>query len=131
MTVQDASERSEQEPTPAAPAVPPARQLMSLVVGMWWSRAVAVAAELGVADQLVHGPQEVAALAGATRAHAPSLYRLLRGLSGAGVFAEVGPGVFAQTPLSALLRAERGVWAKTPGPTSANTPAPLKPRSKR
>jgi hypothetical protein len=96
----------EQEHAQAEPEVPPSKQLMSLVVGMWWSRAVTVAAELGVADQLVHGPQEVAALAGATRAHAPSLYRLLRFLSGAGVFAEVGPGVFAQTPLSALLCTE-------------------------
>jgi hypothetical protein len=103
VNVQDASEG---EHAQAEPVVPPSRQLMNLVVGMWWSRAVSVAAELGVADHLVHGPQEVTALAGVTRAHAPSLYRLLRFLSGAGVFAEVGPGVFAQTTLSALLRTE-------------------------
>jgi hypothetical protein len=74
-----------------------------MVLGMWWSRAVSVAAELGVADHLVQGAQEVTVLAEKTGTHAPSLYRLLRFLSGSGVFVEVGPGVFAQSALSALL----------------------------
>jgi hypothetical protein len=47
VNVQDASER---EHAQAEPVVPPSRQLMNMVVGMWWSRAVSVAAELGVAD---------------------------------------------------------------------------------
>jgi hypothetical protein len=92
------------EHAPAEPELSPASRLLNMVVGMWWSRAVYVAAELGVADHLAQGPQEVTVLAGLTGTHAPSLYRLLRFLSGAGVFVEVGAGVFEQSALSALLR---------------------------
>jgi hypothetical protein len=94
------------EHAPAEPEMPPASRLLNMVLSMWWSRAVFVAAELRVADHLAQGPQEVTVLAGLTGTHAPSLYRLLRFLSGVGVFVEVGPEVFAQTALSALLQGE-------------------------
>lgn len=78
-------------------------RLMNLVVGMWWSRALYVAAELRLADHLADGPRDVGALAGLTHTHPPSLYRLLRFLTGLSVFAEIEPGVFRQTALSTLL----------------------------
>ncbi|MBV9281724.1 MAG: NUDIX domain-containing protein [Chloroflexi bacterium] len=81
----------------------PASRLRNLALGMWWSRAIQVAAELGVADHLADAPKDVETLATLTGTHPPSLYRLLRFLTGLGVFSEVGPRVFAQTPQSALL----------------------------
>ncbi|HZU13914.1 MAG TPA: methyltransferase [Chloroflexota bacterium] len=83
-----------------------AHRLMDLVLGMWWSRAVYVAADLRLADYLADGAKDVETLARLTHTHAPSLYRLLRFLTGMGVFAEREPGVFSQSPLSALLRSD-------------------------
>jgi hypothetical protein len=79
---------------------------MNLVLGMWWSRALYVAAELRLADHLADGASDVGALADLTHTHSPALYRLLRFLTGLGVFAEIEPGVFRQSALSALLRSD-------------------------
>src|SRR3954447_7176745 len=79
---------------------------MNLLLGIWWSRAIYVAADLQVADHLAHGEKDVGALAALTGAHEPSLYRLLRFLTGLGVFVEVGPGIFAQSEMSSLLRSD-------------------------
>jgi hypothetical protein len=81
---------------------------VELVFGLWWgwvaSRAMHVAAELGIADLLHEGPKTVDQLASATGAHRQSLYRLLRMLAGYGVFAEDRDGHFALTPAAALLQ---------------------------
>src|SRR5512143_1696818 len=74
-----------------------------MIFGMWVSRAVQIAAELGLADLLVDGPREINELAVATETHAPSLYRLLRALASVNVFTEIKPGVFAQTDYSTYL----------------------------
>ena len=79
---------------------------MNLVLGLWSCQAVSVAAELQLADHLADGAREVDALARLTDTHAPSLYRLLRFLTGLGVFAEVAPRVFDQSALSTLLRSD-------------------------
>lgn len=68
--------------------------------------AVRLAADLGIADQLVDGPRSVEQLASATGTHAPSLYRLLRALACRQVFAEVSPGYFDLTPMASLLCSE-------------------------
>lgn len=81
-------------------------QLTSLVSGYRVSQALYVAARLGLADLLKAGPREVADLAEATRTHPPTLYRLLRFLSGAGVFNEEAPGRFGLTPLGVGLRSD-------------------------
>ncbi len=47
------------------------------MTGHYVSRAIYVAANLGIADLRKHGPQHVAELADATRSHAPSLHRLM------------------------------------------------------
>jgi hypothetical protein len=85
---------------------PPEVVLTEMVVSCFVSQAISVAAELGVADLLIDGPQTVAALAAATHTHERSLYRLLRTLASVGVFTETDPKVFSLTPLAELLRAD-------------------------
>lgn len=63
-----------------------------------------VAAELELATLLADGPLSVAELAEKTGAAQRPLYQALRVLTDHEVFAEVGPGVFANTPRSVLLR---------------------------
>jgi hypothetical protein len=88
-----------------SPLSPPLT-LLTLLDGMWVARAIHVAAQLGLADLLSAGPKEVEALADETQTHLPSLYRLLRALGSAGVFQEVAPHCFANTPLSTALRSD-------------------------
>ncbi len=68
------------------------------------SRAIHVAAEIGIADRLGDQPVAVDELARRTGTHAGSLRRLLRFLAAYGVFAESTPGRFRNTVLSAALR---------------------------
>jgi O-methyltransferase len=69
-------------------------------------QAVHVAAVLGIADRLADGPHSVDELAKVTHAQRSSLYRLLRMLTGPGVFREEVDGRFALTPLGAALRTD-------------------------
>ena len=88
-----------------AVAAPSALESISGIIrGFWESRALAIAAELELADQLSDGPLAVDTLAERTRTHSPSLFRLIRALESIGVFTQVSPRVFANTPSSALLR---------------------------
>lgn len=69
--------------------------------------AIRVACDLGLADQLAAGPQQVAELASRTDTHPDALHRLLRALAARGIFAETDePGVFALTPLAEPLRSD-------------------------
>jgi hypothetical protein len=83
--------------------VSPAVALRHLSTGFWISKAIAVAAELGIADHLKDGPKTAEELAQAVGAHPGALYRLLRGIASVGVFAEGTQGHFTLTPLAALL----------------------------
>jgi len=83
-----------------------AYRLIQLAEGFGPARAVQLAAELGVADLLVHGPRGVADLATAVPANPDALYRLLRALASIEVFAEVEPGWFELTPVGERLRAD-------------------------
>ena len=65
---------------------------------------VRVAAELRLADLLADGPLTTAELAARTGTEPRPLSQALRVLAVEGVFAEVSPGVFANTPKSTLLR---------------------------
>src|SRR5262245_36205705 len=89
---------------PAAP--PPQFAMLQLITGFWVSRAIYVAAKLGLADLVKDGPKTAGELAQLTGTHAPSLYRVLRALAGVGVFAGAGHGRFSQTPLSETLRSD-------------------------
>lgn len=77
--------------------------MIQFITGFWTSRAVYVAAKLGLADLLQSGPKTVAELAAATGTHAPSLYRIMRALTSAGVFKTEQDNRFALTPLSETL----------------------------
>ena len=63
-------------------------ELLAIVRGYQRSRAVTVAAELGIADLLRGGPRGVDDLAAATSTDAATLYRLLRALAAIGVLTE-------------------------------------------
>jgi SAM-dependent methyltransferase len=76
------------------------------VTGHYLSRAIYVAAKLGIADLLKDGPRHSADLAEATRSHAPSLHRLMRMLAGAGIFAETASGQFRLEPMGEFLRSD-------------------------
>ncbi len=69
-------------------------------------RAVCVAAKLGLPDLLAARAQTASELALSVGAHGPSLYRLLRTLSSAGIFTESEDGIFQNTPVSELLRSD-------------------------
>lgn len=70
------------------------------------SQAIHVAATLGIADLLEDEPRSAGELAEAAGAPAPALYRLLRALASASVFAEKTDGRFGLTPLAKYLRTD-------------------------
>ena len=80
------------------------QRMNQLVMGFAASQAISVAAKLGIADLVAEAPRTVDELARATKAHAPSLRRLLLMLSSIGIFAEDASGTFRHTPLSETLR---------------------------
>ena len=83
-----------------------ASRMLQLLNAFLTVQALHVVAALGIADRLAEGPATVDDLAAATGAHRPSLYRLLRMLTGAGVFREEADGRFALTALGRTLRSE-------------------------
>jgi hypothetical protein len=88
------------------PALPPQVRLYQMAIGHYLSRALHLAAKLGVADLLRDGPRRAEELAEATDAHAASLRRVLRLLASVGVFEEREDGRFALTSLGECLRAD-------------------------
>ncbi len=78
--------------------------LMNLTAGKWVSQAIAVAAELGIADLLKDGPRTAADIARTANASEDGIYRLLRALGSVGLFAETGNRRFRLTQLGRLLR---------------------------
>ncbi len=93
-------------PSPAVKELPPHAALMNLTTGHWIAQAIFVAAKLGIADLLREGPRSSGDLAQSAGANPRALYRLLRALAGAGIFAEGSDGRFALTPLAACLQAD-------------------------
>jgi O-methyltransferase domain len=83
---------------------PPDAILMQMLFGALMQQGICVAARLGIADLLAAKPQTAAELAAKTKTHEPSLYRVLRTLAGAGIFAERTGRKFELTPLATLLR---------------------------
>jgi SAM-dependent methyltransferase len=74
------------------------------MAGFWVARSVSVAAKLRLADHVADAARSAEELAAATGTHAPSLYRLMRGLAGAGFFVEEPGRRFRNSPLSDVLR---------------------------
>ena len=75
-----------------------------MAFGALITQALYVAAKLEIADLLAAKSQTVGELAAATGTNERALYRVLRSLASAGVFAETEPKVFALTPLAEPLR---------------------------
>ena len=69
-------------------------------------QSICVAARLGISDLLAEKPQTAAELAARTDSHESSLYRVLRFLASAGIFAENAEQAFSLTPMSELLRSD-------------------------
>jgi O-methyltransferase domain/Dimerisation domain len=87
--------------------VTPSAQLLHMVFDSFiLARAIAVAANLGIADVLHVQTKTADELAHATGVDAPSLYRVLRALASAGIFAEDEAGRFHLTPLAEPLRSD-------------------------
>lgn len=99
-SMQVANEEPTAEERAAAAAV------LGMIGGIHISRAVYVAAELGIADILASGPRTAAQLSEATRTHQPSLYRVLRLLASLGVLIEHENRSFSLTVLGDRLRAD-------------------------
>jgi len=89
-------------PTPAVPAMPLA--LLRMTEGLVVHQALCAAATLGIADLLNDGEKSVAELASTLHVNEDALYRVLRFLSGHGVFRETGAGTFVNSPLSEYMR---------------------------
>jgi hypothetical protein len=115
----------------------PEERLWNLMRGALAARALAIVADLRVAQLLAEGPRPVADLAHESGADADTLYRMLRALATDGVFAEEDePGVFRNTAASELLLGEGwgdfahffgGIWHRAAGELTA-TPEPTFPR---
>jgi O-methyltransferase domain/Dimerisation domain len=105
--------------------VSPEERVWNLLRGALATRALAIVADLGIADALAEGPKAVTELAGEAGADPDTLQRLLRALASDGIFAEAEPGVFENTEASEVLRSDGGwddfahlfggVWHRTAG----------------
>ena len=106
MGVAEAGEPGPSASPPTGEERAAAAVMLQMIWGLHISRAVYVVAELGVADMLASGPMTAAQLAQATRAHEPSLYRVLRLLAALGVLTEGEDRSFGLTVLGDRLRAD-------------------------
>lgn len=84
----------------------PELQMRNMLMAFGVSRALQVAAELGLADALANGPKTCAVLAREVGARADMLNRLLRALASFEVFEQLPDGRVANTPRSECLRSE-------------------------
>ena len=86
-------------------------ELLAIASGYQQSRALMVAAELGIADVIGDETKSIGDLAAATDTHAPTLYRLLRALASISVFEEHDGPAFSLTPMGQHMRTDRQVSA--------------------
>jgi SAM-dependent methyltransferase len=92
--------------TAERPEPPPQATIMHLSMGAMVTQAIYVATKLSIADILADGQKHVDQISQEADAHSPSLYRIMRTLSSLGIFNETQPRMFANTPLSEVLRAD-------------------------
>lgn len=81
-------------------------QVRDLLLGFVVTRAIQVAAELGIADALAHHPLDLDSLAAKTGTDANTLMRLLRFLESYGIFEQRADLYYSNTPMSELMRAD-------------------------
>ena len=94
-------------PAEVPPEVAASQHVFQIATGYIASTALYAAVKLGIADRIGEGVKPVAQLAQETGANEDALYRVLRLLSGLGVFAETEPRIFGHTPASSVLRSGR------------------------
>jgi predicted transcriptional regulator len=82
----------------------PRQELFRMISGYKSTQALYVAAKLGIADQLEHGPMRADELAKKVGANAKALLRLMRHLAALGIFKQDESRKFGLTPLGELLR---------------------------
>ncbi|HET9895096.1 MAG TPA: methyltransferase [Streptosporangiaceae bacterium] len=80
--------------------------LLDLIQGSVITQALYAAAQLGIADILSDGALSPGDIATKVSADPEAIYRVLRMLSGYGVFAERGDGRYELTPMADALRAD-------------------------
>src|SRR5215475_8177746 len=77
--------------------------LRQMTNGYWVTQIIYVAARLGIADLLDDRPRAIDMLAKSTGTHEPSLQRLMRALTGLGVFRQADNGEYQNTALGSCL----------------------------
>ncbi|MGC0313988.1 methyltransferase [Kitasatospora acidiphila] len=94
-------------PAESAPSTPqPFDQMLGIVANYWVSRAVYAGTALGLPDLVAAGPKTAAELAELTGSEPRSLSRLLRALTGVGLFRTDEQGRYATTPLGDTVRSD-------------------------
>jgi len=89
----------------------PGQVITEMMRGFLYSRAIAVAARLDLAERLAAGPRSVDDLAAEVGADPSALGRLMLALSTKGVFRRLDPTTYANTPASNVLRLDaEGSW---------------------
>ncbi len=86
--------------------VPPPFRIIQIGSAYWQSRALYVATELGVADEIGDKVMASDVIAQRLGLHADNLYRLLRMLASIGVFDECDERIFRNNKLSHCLRSD-------------------------
>jgi hypothetical protein len=82
------------------------KSMLEMMNGMWLTQTIAVAAQLGIADQLIEVDKSVDVLAESLNVNPQALYRLLRALASVGIFAETEHRHFQLTPMANYLRSD-------------------------
>ncbi len=77
--------------------------IIEMVQGFYVTKAIGVAADLNLAEYLIHGPKPIAELAQLSNSHEESLYRLMRMLASQEVFIEKENKIFVNNRLSKTL----------------------------
>ena len=86
--------------------ITPERTMMQFLLANRVQQAIYVTTRLGIADHLASGPRSCQDLSLAAGCDPDALFRVLRALSGYGIFREEEPRTFALTPAAALLRSD-------------------------
>lgn len=87
--------------------IPPVFYLLNVSSVFWQSRALYVATKLQIADALGDSEASIEVLAKRLNLQTDALYRLLRLLASLGIFQEVSPRIFRNSPASQYLRADK------------------------
>jgi ubiquinone/menaquinone biosynthesis C-methylase UbiE len=102
----DTLDRRSTAATPATSQLPAHAQVIQMATAYWISRAIYVAAQLGIADLLKDGPRDAEGIAAATGTYAPAVGRVLRSLASVGIFNSDAQGRYCLTPLGAALQSD-------------------------